>query len=138
MSKKELEKINRWLTRWKPRLLLGKWAILPAIDRTDPTANKDGSLDMACITVDTVQSEAHMVLYPRLWEESREYQETTVCHELCHIHTETIRQLLQKAARAGAVDRQVATNALEDLTNTISKLVYTAYKKPKKSTQYHV
>lgn len=136
-SKQKLELVNRWLSRWKPRLLLDKWAVMSKLAEKDPPA-RGGLMDMAYITVDTTNSEAWLEVCPRLWNESREYQEASTVHELAHIHTEPVRKLLDKAIRAGAIDKAEAKDQLEDLTNSIAKIVWAAHKRRPKKTEYHL
>ncbi len=136
-SNKNLEKVSRWLSRWKPRLLLDKWAVMPSMEDKDP-ASKDGFVDMVVITVDTNNSEAWLRFYPRLWKESAEYQEMSTIHELAHIHTDHVRILLDKAVKAGVIDKQEVKEKIEDLTNTVAKIVYKVYQKKKSSSEYHI
>jgi len=135
-TRQKTDLIWRWIGRWKPRLLLDKWAVIPKLDDHDPV-RKDGVVDMAGSVVDQTNSECWLSVYPRLWKESKEYQEMTIIHEMAHIHTDPVRDLLMKSVKDGTLDKKDVTDKVEDLTNSIAKIVYLAYRRTKRK-EYHL
>lgn len=127
------DKLIAW---WKPRLLLDKWAIIPK-DSDEREKDRDGDPTVATNLIDPTNSESWLTTHPRFWEESEDYQDMTIGHELAHIHTLPVKIALDKAAAKRVISQKEAKDILEDLTNTIAKIVVVNARR-KRSVDYHI
>lgn len=131
------QKVDRWIAWWKSRLLLNKWAIIPQHNNDDVAADKNGCETAATTFADLANSECWLNIYPFMWRESADYQHMVIGHELAHIHTQPVKEALDKAVQKRALSQREADRILEDLTNTIAKIVV-ANARRKRSMEYHV
>ena len=137
--KSKEQKTDEWIAWWKPRLLLDKWAVIPSHKDKDITPADDEYIDhiQAQNTIDLANSECHLVTFPILWNDNEEgYQHMTIGHELAHIHTQLVAELLDKAVAKRLIKRKDANRLLEDLTTTIAKIALVNAKK--RLPDYHI
>lgn len=136
MTKKEA-RIEKLLSRWKPRLMLDNWAIL--IEYAD--ANKpatDAGTTLAEIVVNPTYTEARITIYPVFFTEPYGQQVSSLVHELCHLHTHKLQTILNTLVKHKLMTAKAATETHEAFTEQLSKMIIRSYKRGKKNGNYHL
>lgn len=138
-TKRQKERVNCWIAKWRIRLLLVHWSVTVSYSEEDKKGSGDNPLSLyAEIVVDSRYNEARMLLYPNLFKKPIAYQESTILHELLHINTNTLKEALEVMERKAAITARKREDILEGITEYVTKLLYKAYNRNKKLGDYHL
>ena len=125
-TKVQQERVNRWISKWKSKLLLDRWAIVVEYVAADPEYTRsDGTVAHAYaeISVDTRYREAALKIYPVLFRKPVGHQQATLLHEIIHIITNDVKTALDAAVRKGAISARNRDDVLEGITEDITKII---------------
>jgi hypothetical protein len=140
-TKTQQLRINKWVAKWKSRLLLDSWSVTVEYkddDWKDARSDGDVAVVSAEIVVDQRYHEARLLIYPVLFTRPLSYQQSTVAHELLHIATDEIRDVLISAARKNIISIKRRDDLAEGLTEYVTKIMFRAYKVAKPEGNYHI
>lgn len=125
-TKAQQERIAKWVSRWKSRLLLDNWAIIIRYEEKDSEINRtDGALcdDFARIVIDRRYKEASLRIYPATLKAPLGFQKATILHEIIHIITWPLKEALERSCRKGAITVRERDDLFEGITEDITKIV---------------
>jgi hypothetical protein len=140
-NKRERDRINGWIAKWKPRLLLDNWGIQVEYKGEDSDGKRsDGEavLTAAEIVVDHRYKEARILVYPMLFTRPVAYQHSTIVHEMLHIATDELRTALSAGVRKGAISAKSRDDLSEGITEYVTKVMFRAYRVTKPTDSYHI
>jgi len=132
-NKQQIAKIDNIIARWKPRLLLDSWSITVDLQEEEKLTDKDRTL--ATMLVHKNYRNAWLRVFPALFREPAAAQEVTIVHELSHIITWEIREVLLNQK---PLSESKSNAIIENLTETYAKILYKAYKPNRKPKAYHL
>jgi len=122
MKKEELRKkqkiVDPLVNKWRKWLLLNEWHY--DID----FAEEDDDGTIATIDVNEVYLKARITFYPVFFTRSKEKQERTVIHELCHCLTEKVWNMMDQQHNGYLHHKLQQKDAIETLTQRICNAVY--------------
>lgn len=114
------KRIKQLIAKWRPVLFLGEWTIDHKFVNEQPEGEIDGSQKSAEIWVNYPYKTANIKTYKGFWEASKEEQDSILCHELCHCHTQELWDFCGDFANGKHHTPESIWRAVETLTQRIS------------------
>ena len=141
-NKVQQERVSKWVTKWKDRLLLDGWGITvqyKAEDQQGERSDTEVTLTAAEVVVDHRYREARIIIYPVFFTRPIGYQRSTIVHEIMHIATDPVKMALDAANRRGVITDKRRDDVLEGVTEYFTKVLFRAYARTNKSLDnYHL
>lgn len=122
-SNKKSSVVRPIIEKWRPRLLLGEWAINLNYPESDVDQSGDRTI-LAYVSADPVYLNATIHIYPAWFDRSDEVREMTLVHELCHCFTQEVWNMMDMQHRGEVVPDRYQREAVERLTQRITNAVY--------------
>lgn len=134
MPKSKEDQVAAIVAKWKPRLLLDGWAVIPSLERESKAGN--GQQWLAAMDVNRRYTDARLTIYPDFWKDNKATQTVTLVHELLHIPTNAVREELSKLVSLGKLSEKRKDELVEQLVEYMAKVVYRAYTRSSKKKGY--
>lgn len=112
-------RIRKLINKWRNALLLGEWEISHVFEDRDGDET-GGSRTVAEICVDYTYKNARITTFRNFWNYSHEEQDSIVCHELCHCHTQELWDFCIDFSNGRYHTPDDVWKAVETLTQRIS------------------
>lgn len=120
LSKAQKKKrIQSIIDKWKHRLLLSEWLIEFEISEDEGGENGNGST-LAEVNVLFPYKKAYITIYKQFWSLAIDRQETSLCHELIHCHTQQLWDYCHDFANGRYHTPDDIRDAVESLTQRIT------------------
>ena len=117
---KRIKRINSWINRWKEPLFLQGWEFdLKFEDKDSENENTEAE-----IAADSKYSEAVITIYKPFFEQNSLHQEKTIVHELCHILTHELGDLVGRTMNGKLITQEEFVNTDERTTQKLCNIVY--------------
>lgn len=127
-SKRQQNKVNRWVEKWRKRLLLDQWTIkIIFMEEPHETDTVDACTNASALPLHQY-THLEIAIYPNFWIESEEEQEHTLVHELVHAITWRTKALLLRRVMKRRVTEHEVEDANELLTTHIARILQEAYR----------
>lgn len=121
-KKQKSQIIKKLIEKWRPILFLGEWTISHKyVDNYGPKSEQVKDADAAAeIFVNYPYKLAHITTYNGFWEKDSDTQDSMLCHELCHCHTQELWDISTDFANGKYTTPDHVWKAVETLTQRIS------------------
>lgn len=117
--------IKRIFEKWRGRLLLHEYYV--DIKYMSANDDDDDFIRFASITTCPVYLNTIIRIYPRFWEQSKDQQERTIVHELCHCLTQEAWDTVTHIQNGHVVNKKSVKDIMERLTQRISNCIFMGY-----------
>ncbi len=122
---------SRYIKKWQPKLFLFEWYISVIYAEKDLDADQDGDTLATC-SPDATYMKALITIYPAWFKRSKSLREHSIVHELCHCHTEELRELVRRLHKDVNVTLANTTAAHERLTQRMANIAFRGHWKGSK------
>jgi hypothetical protein len=111
------------IEKWRPRLFLCEWQIDVCYPKNDVEASGPGEC-LADVTVNTVYLNALINVYPAWFRKRAAAQEHAIVHELCHLITQEVSDLMRSQHNGVVVHSHTRQEAIERLTQRMANAAF--------------
>lgn len=110
------------IRKWQPWLFLQEWHF--DIFFAEEDFGESPTQTIASAVCNYTYKKANITFYPRFFKDSKEEQEKTVIHELCHCHTDKVWDMLLDQNNGLLHTKNSIRDEIETLTTRMENIIY--------------
>jgi len=122
---KKVKRINKWVEKWRDKLLLNEWSFDVQLMESDKTS--DGYRELASITACHVYFKGNIKIYPLFFLSRLKVQEQNLVHELCHCFTQDAWDAMADLHYGKLVTPDSQRIIIERLTERIASVAFLSH-----------
>lgn len=116
-------KPQQFVKKWRHKLFLGEWHFSFEVAKEDISGDGNGNV-LAEISVNTVYMNAVIKTFPAYYRKSKEIQEHTIVHEMCHCITQDLWDAMDALINGRLITPKQQRDIIERTTQRIANLAF--------------
>ena len=124
IAPKQKAEVRGYIDKWRSILFLHQWDFQIKYFFESPDPEENGNTTAASILMDPHYKFATLNIHPGFWDETEEYREEIVVHEMCHCLVQPLVELVCDAMNGKQVTEREMNRWKESVTQHVTTAVY--------------